>query len=332
MGTSAGMLEQARLLLGLGEEPPGSNHNKITTWYGVDAAWCDMSISYEAVFSGNLDAVCGKFAWTVAHAKAFRRNGRWHYGLGGARPGDIVFFDWSGTRNIDNIDHVGLIEAVHSDGTITTLEGNTSDRFRRRDRNVSVVVGYGRPAYDDAVPLPADNGILRQGSNGGRVRTLQQSLNRVLGANLDVDGDFGPATEEALKAFQARLHIDVDGEYGPQSAAAMRAALAGHDAPIRPTPRVPAAGSLVMDGDFGPATCAALQRALNGRGAGLTVDGSLGSRTAKALQRHLGVMQDGVVGPHTVRALQRKVGASEDGDWGPDTTRHLQKALNVGTF
>ena len=37
MGTAAGMIEQARLLLGLGEEPPGSNHNRVTKWYGIDA-------------------------------------------------------------------------------------------------------------------------------------------------------------------------------------------------------------------------------------------------------------------------------------------------------
>ena len=68
MGTAAGMIEQARLLLGLGEEPPGSNHNRVTKWYGIDAPWCNMAISFEAGHSANLDAIGGKFAWTVAHA------------------------------------------------------------------------------------------------------------------------------------------------------------------------------------------------------------------------------------------------------------------------
>src|SRR5262249_61252962 len=113
---------------------------------------------------------------------------------------------------------VGLVETVNSDGSVTTLEGNTSDRFMRRTRNVSCVVGYGRPTYDDAAPLPADDGILRRGSTGDRGRTLQQNLNTVLGTRLRVDGDFGPATEAALRTFQARFHVDVDGEYGPQPA------------------------------------------------------------------------------------------------------------------
>jgi peptidoglycan hydrolase-like protein with peptidoglycan-binding domain len=334
MGTVEEMLTQALSLLaqGVGEEPPGSNHNLITEWYGVDAAWCDMTISYEAGHSDNLDAIGGKFAWTVAHARSFRQRGRWHFGLGGIRRGDVVFFDWSGTRLIDNIDHVGLVESVNSDGSVVTLEGNTSDRFMRRRRGRDCVVGYGRPSYVDASAMPDDDGILRRGSTGDNVSALQRGLNTVMRAGLAVDGDFGPATESALKAFQARFGLAPDGEYGPATAAMMRAALAGKPAVSTPTPKVDGGGPLAVDGEFGPATCAALQRALNAHGAGLSVDGSLGPQTARALQRFLGVADDGKVGPQTVRALQHRVGATEDGEWGPDTTKHLQKALNEGTF
>ena len=87
MGTSVGMIAQARLLLGLGEYPPGSNRNKVTVWLKRgDMPWCDSAIVYEAAHSDNLAAVCGEFVWTVAHARAFKAHGRWHYGLGGARP------------------------------------------------------------------------------------------------------------------------------------------------------------------------------------------------------------------------------------------------------
>jgi peptidoglycan hydrolase-like protein with peptidoglycan-binding domain len=332
MGTIAGMLAQARALLGVDETPPGSNHNQITAWYGFDGAWCDMYISYVAAHSDNLAAVYGKFAYTVAHAQAFQRHGRWHYGLGGARPGDVVFFDWSGTRRLSQIDHVGVIEAVHANGTITTLEGNTSNAVRRRVRNAACVVGYGRPAYGNAAPLPASDGILRQGARGQAVTTLQRQLNTVLGAGLTVDGDFGPRTAQAVVAFQHKYHLEEDGAYGPQSAAMMKAALAGKSAPIPPTPTPPSPGPLAVDGAFGPATCAALQRALNGHGASLVVDGAFGPLTKTALQRFLHVPTDGVIGPQTVTALQRHVGAAPDGVWGPDTTRHLQTALNRTQF
>jgi peptidoglycan hydrolase-like protein with peptidoglycan-binding domain len=324
------MLAQARALLGLGESPPGSNHNKITTWYGFDDAWCDMSISYEAAHSDNLAAMMGKFAYTVAHAQAFKNAGRWHYGRGGIRPGDVVFFDWNGSGSISRIDHVGLVEAVRSNGTIVTLEGNTSNKFLRRVRS-SCIVGYGRPAYGDAKPLPSGDGMLRVGSTGNAVKKLQSNLNTVMKSGLSVDGQFGPATEAAVKAFQSKYKLEVDGIFGPASAAMMKGALAGGTTPPKPKPKPPA-GQLVVDGDFGPATCAALQRALNTHGASLQVDGAMGKLTNKALQKYLGVTQDGVVGPITVRALQKKVGATQDGDWGPNTTTKLQIKLNAGTF
>src|SRR5262245_9869913 len=209
MGTVAGMLAQARKLLGTGENPPGSNHNLVTQWYGFDGAWCDMAISYEAGHSDNLAAMMGKFAYTVAHATAFKNHGRWHYGLGGIRPGDVVFFDWGGSGSISKIDHVGLVEAVHSNGTITTLEGNTSNTFARRVRR-SCVVGYGRPAYGDAAPMPSTDGMLRVGSTGNAVRSLQTNLNKVMNAGLVVDGKFGTKTATALKAFQSKYHLAVD--------------------------------------------------------------------------------------------------------------------------
>ncbi|MEV6593626.1 peptidoglycan-binding protein [Streptomyces acidicola] len=332
MGSVAGMLAQMRKLLGTGENPPGSNRNHITRWYGMTGPWCDMTVSYAAAHSDNLSAVCGKFAYTVAHAQAFQKRGRWHYGLGGIRPGDVVFFDWSGSRSIGAIDHVGVVEAVHSGGTITTIEGNTSDQCQRRRRNSSTIVGYGRPGYGDAKPLPPSDGILRKGSKGPAVKTLQQNLNKVMGTKLAADGDFGTATDKAVRDFQKKYGLTVDGQYGPASAVVMKAALKGGTKPQPPAPRPPATGKLAVDGKFGPATCAAMQRALNKHGAKLAVDGSFGPLTKKALQSYLKVTADGDIGPNTVKALQKKLGSGVDGQWGPDTTRHLQQALNAGTF
>jgi peptidoglycan hydrolase-like protein with peptidoglycan-binding domain len=331
MGSVEGMLSAARSLLGTGENPPGSNHNFITTWYGFDGAWCDMAVTYAAGHSDNLAACMGRHAWTVEHAKAFQSAGRWHYGLGGIRAGDIVFFDWSGGGTINGIDHIGVVEAVHSNGTITTLEGNTSNVFARRVRRSSIV-GYGRPAYGNAAQMPSSNGTLVRGSTGTGVRTLQANLNKVMGSGLTLDGSFGPATETALRAFQSKYKLIVDGIYGPQSAAMMKGALAGRTSPIPPKPKPPAAKTLFVDGRFGPATCAAMQRALNKHGASLVVDGAMGALTKKALQKYLGVGQDGSIGPVTIKALQRKVGVTQDGVWGPNTTSHLQQKLNAGTF
>lgn len=333
MGSASGMIQAMRGLLGVGEDPPGSNRNRVTAWYGMVGPWCDMAITYAAAHSDNLAAVGGRFAYTVWHAQKFQSMGRWHYGLGGIRPGDVVFFDWKGSRTIGAIDHVGLVEAVHSNGTITTIEGNTSDVCMRRVRTGAYVVGYGRPAYGSgSAPMPPTDGTLRSGSRGAAVSDLQRKLNTAIGAGLIVDGSFGPKTDAAVRSFQSRYGLAVDGIYGPATAAKLRAVLAGRTTPIAPTPRPPAPAPLVVDGSFGPKTCAALQRALNRRGATLVVDGAFGPLTRKALQRRLGVTADGIVGPATVRALQRHVGATVDGSWGRQTTIALQRKLNAGTF
>lgn len=333
MGSRDGMLNQMRALIGLGEYPPGSNRNKVTSWYNMVGPWCDMAITYAAAHSDNLSAVGGRYAYTVWHAQKFQSMGRWHYGIGGIRPGDIVFFDWSGSRRVGSIDHVGIVEAVHSNGTITTIEGNTSDVCMRRKRTSAYIVGYGRPAYGSGgSSMPPNDGQLRRGSTGTAVRTLQSNLNTVMRSGLVVDGQFGPATDAALRSFQSRYGLVVDGVYGPASAAKMRAALAGGTTPPAPKPRPPAIAPLVVDGRFGPKTAAALQRALNRRGATLVVDGAFGPLTKRALQRYLRVTVDGSIGPITVRALQAHIGATRDGSWGPATTTALQRKLNAGTF
>ena len=51
----------------------------------------------------------GQFAWTVEHAKWFKKQGAW-----GKKPevGALVFYDWSGSDDIDRIDHVGVVTKV----------------------------------------------------------------------------------------------------------------------------------------------------------------------------------------------------------------------------
>ena len=50
-----------------------------------------------------------------------------------AKAGDIVLFDWDG----DGVkDHVGII-ASNNNGTITTIEGNSSDQVQQNSYNAS---------------------------------------------------------------------------------------------------------------------------------------------------------------------------------------------------
>ena len=53
-------------------------------------------------------------------------------------------------------------------------------------------------------------GVLRRGSTGANVRYLQTTL-----GGLKVDGQFGPITDRAVRAFQAAQGLKVDGIVGP---------------------------------------------------------------------------------------------------------------------
>lgn len=70
--------------------------------------------------------------------------------------------------------------------------------------------------------------LLKNGSVGGDVKTLQELLNQ-LGAGLAVDGDFGSKTEAAVKAFQKKAGLKQDGKYGDQTHTALMAAVADND-------------------------------------------------------------------------------------------------------
>ena len=104
------------------------------------------------------------------------------------------------------------------------------------------------PAPEVMENITLGSRLLKKGSNGTDVKTLQELLNQ-LGANLAVDGDFGSKTEAAVKAFQKKAGIKQDGKYGDQSHAALMAAIAEKDVaqqteatPAEPPHEEPATG------------------------------------------------------------------------------------------
>lgn len=73
--------------------------------------------------------------------------------------------------------------------------------------------------------------ILRSGSRGADVRDLQINLKRHTPA-LRVDGDFGPRTEAALRAFQEVHDLEATATCGPRTWAALRLCAGGYDGPF----------------------------------------------------------------------------------------------------
>jgi cell wall-associated NlpC family hydrolase len=105
---------------------------------------------------------------------------------------------------------------------------------------------------------------LSVGSRGDAVRQLQAKL------GVAVDGDFGPQTDAAVRAFQRSRDLPVTGLVGPLT----RAALA--------------------KGGTAPAP----------GGAGTTGPATISSAQVRSAQRRLGVAVDGVIGPQTRAAIK----------------------------
>jgi peptidoglycan hydrolase-like protein with peptidoglycan-binding domain len=132
--------------------------------------------------------------------------------------------------------------------------------------------------------------ITRRGDDGHTVRTLQHLL-RAHGHGIVVDGDFGPATEAAVRALQTSRGLAADGIVGPQT--------------------WPATVVVVRRGSHGDAVRGVQEefrfRDLSGDPAhGIQIDGIFGPRTDQAVrgfQEALGITIDGIVGPVTWRAL-----------------------------
>ena len=185
--------------------------------------------------TGDLGAAC------IYSMQYYKQQGRCDMN---PRPGDQVFFYGGGT-----IGHTGIVTAV-SDSTVTVVEGNSSDRvqqltYRRGD---SRIVGYGHPWYERAeestgkekegepdpglTPEPAPQyctvrlPLLKRGATGTAVESAQLLLihrgydcggSRSLLGRETPDGDFGPATEKAVKAFQTSHSLEPDGEIGAET-------------------------------------------------------------------------------------------------------------------
>lgn len=88
--------------------------------------------------------------------------------------------------------------------------------------------GSAPPAMEMQTDHTLGSRLLKNGSSGADVKTLQELLNQ-LGSGLDVDGKFGSKTEAAVKAFQKKAGVKQDGKYGEQTHSALMAAVAEDD-------------------------------------------------------------------------------------------------------
>ncbi len=154
--TRAAVIQIAEWQEGVVETPSGSNRVKYNTdYYGKEVSsraypWCMAFVWWvfrEAGFNLYKTASC------TAFVNRYRTFSPRQIVTGGYKPGDIVFFDFSGKRKIT--EHVGIVLAVNG-GTVTTMEGNTGTgndanggKVMRRNRRVGLITVGIRPGYTD---------------------------------------------------------------------------------------------------------------------------------------------------------------------------------------
>ena len=198
--------------------------------------WCDQFVDwcffllcgknkdkaeYLECQTGKYGAGCGYSLKYYKAAGRFDRN---------PKVGDQIFFKYSDDNS--TADHTGIVVDLTAT-MILTVEGNSGGEVKHKayQRNDKTIVGYGHPRYDaeTATKAPAkeevktvkiEMPILRKGSTGAAVKTLQRLLRQLQYVNLDgktlliVDGSFGSNTEAAVKRYQQKHLNGVDGIVG----------------------------------------------------------------------------------------------------------------------
>ncbi len=156
--TVRAVLYAAASQIGVTESPASSNRVKYNTaYYGQEVRgsaypWCVTFVWWvfrQVGFSLYKTASC------TALVERYREASPGQIIQQGYRPGDLVFFDFSGHRA--KTEHVGIVESVAADGTITTIEGNTGSgsnanggAVMRRTRKSGLVTCGIRPGYSGA--------------------------------------------------------------------------------------------------------------------------------------------------------------------------------------
>lgn len=160
------------------------------------------------------------------------------------------------------------------------------------------IIGTATP-YVIATATPTatpQSGVLKLGASGAEVRSLQTMLKKLNYLSGAVDGDFGAATDAAVKAFQKANGLNADGVAGPATLSKLTAMANATATPVT-VYKLGSTGAVVRT----------IQSKLKTLGFYTgSVDGDFGAGTetaVKAFQRAYGLTSDGVVGNSTLTKL-----------------------------
>jgi peptidoglycan hydrolase-like protein with peptidoglycan-binding domain len=129
--------------------------------------------------------------------------------------------DWPIFRNGDQGPEVYAIQhLLRSHGYNVTADGKFGPQTRTEVRNFQIAKGLGADGIVGPLTWAAliNGKQIDQGDTGQPVRALQVLLNSKHGyATVNVDADFGPLTDTAVRDFQDEYDLAVDGIVGPDT-------------------------------------------------------------------------------------------------------------------
>lgn len=139
--SGARVLANAETQVGQAEQPPGSNDGPAIAVYRSAVAgaqpgqpWCAYFASWAAAQAGTPLGDNGQGLGAVADITDWAsRTGRLLPPSATPTPGDLILF---------GDDHVGIVESVNPDGSLTTVEGNNANAVSRVQRSPAEATGY----------------------------------------------------------------------------------------------------------------------------------------------------------------------------------------------
>lgn len=149
-GQNAGqqIVDMARREIGVAESPPGSNDGERISMYRSATAganspgpWCAYFVSWLCKEAGAPIGAGGAGTGYVPTLESWGKNTGRYFSGRLPQPGDIAIFNFGGGIS----DHTGIVESVDPDGTIHTIEGNSSDRVSQRKYSLGQIKGFVHP-------------------------------------------------------------------------------------------------------------------------------------------------------------------------------------------
>ena len=160
----------------IGTKEQGNNKTKYGVYTGTNGlAWCHAFVSWCANQAKVGTSIVPKTASCAIGMKWYKNKKRWKEKGYTPKRNDLIYFTHS---------HVGIVEKV-SNGTVYTIEGNTSDKVARRTYALSSskIAGYGLVAnYLPSTKATATQSTATSTSNSNVAEELE-ALKKLLARN-----------------------------------------------------------------------------------------------------------------------------------------------------